>query len=134
MRQVTAPLSLGQKASVAARAWFWYVAVITGLRRHPLPRFIERLATVERPRAGRLPPARVSRGVHRSLRLGRPRCLVGALVLFRLLKEQGEDAELVIGLPVEADSEEAHAWVEIDRVDLGPPPGRSGHLELARYP
>jgi hypothetical protein len=69
------------------------------------------------------------------LRVGprRARCLVAALVLFRLLREQGEPAELVIGMPRTPNSEDAHAWVEVGDVDVGPPPGRRGHLELARY-
>ena len=29
---------------------------------------------------------------------------------------------------------DAHAWVELAGVDVGPPPGRNGHVELARYP
>jgi hypothetical protein len=135
MTDPASPLSFGQKLSVATRAWFWFVAVNMRLGRQPLPRFVRRLGGVGRPREDRVAPARLSRGVFRSLRLGplRPRCLIRALVLYRLLREQGEDAELVIGLPVTAVSEEAHAWVEIDHVDLGPPPGRSGHVELARY-
>jgi hypothetical protein len=54
-------------------------------------------------------------------------------VLFRLLRAQGDPAELVIGLPHEPRDEEAHAWVEIQRVDVGPPPGKGSHEELARF-
>jgi hypothetical protein len=59
--------------------------------------------------------------------------LFSALVLYRLLRAQGDRAELVIGLPSDARTKDAHAWVELDGVDVGPPPGRSGHLELTRY-
>jgi hypothetical protein len=64
----------------------------------------------------------------------RPRCLINALVLFRLLREQGEAAILVIGLPEVATDERAHAWVEVDGRDVGPPPGGRGYRELARLP
>ena len=40
--------------------------------------------------------------------------------------------ELVIGLPEQAKDERAHAWVELEGRDVGPPPGRAGHLEMAR--
>jgi hypothetical protein len=53
--------------------------------------------------------------------------------LFRLLHEQGDEAELVIGLPAAAATKDAHAWVEINGVDVGPPPGRGSHEVLARY-
>jgi hypothetical protein len=54
-------------------------------------------------------------------------------VLFRQLKRQGDDVELVIGLPIGAMDKEAHAWVEIDGHDVGPPPGRGMHEPLVRY-
>lgn len=128
-------LTLRQKASVALRAWYWFPLVHAGLRRQRLPLFVQRLSTVKRPRSTRLPAERVGRGVERVLRLGpkRARCLIAALVLFRLLREQGEPAELVIGMPLLPSSEDAHAWVEIAGVDVGPPPGHRGHTELARY-
>jgi Transglutaminase-like superfamily len=73
--------------------------------------------------------------VDRALHIGarRPSCLVSALILFRLLREQGDPAELVIGLPEDAGTKEAHAWVELDGRDVGPPPGRGHHVALARY-
>lgn len=40
---------------------------------------------------------------------------------------------LVIGLPEEPVDERAHAWVELEGRDVGPPPGRGNHVELARY-
>ena len=94
-----------------------------------------RLGTVSPRRVAGLSPARLRRAVERPLRIGswRPRCLLSALVLFRLLREQGQPVELVIGLPSDAVDEEAHAWVELDGVDLGPAPGRAGHEALARF-
>jgi hypothetical protein len=54
-------------------------------------------------------------------------------VLYRLLRSRGEPAELVIGLPREPKDKDAHAWVELDGRDVGPPPGKAGHEQLARY-
>jgi hypothetical protein len=130
-------LTLVQKARLASRIWIRFVLVVVDLRRQPLPVLVGRLAHAN----GRSPhdrhrPATLSRAVHRSLRFGnrRPRCLLNALVLFRLLREQGEPAELVIGLLPEAPDQRAHAWVELAGRDVGPPPGRSGHEEMARLP
>ena len=53
--------------------------------------------------------------------------------MYGMLREDGVAAELVIGLPSSPASQVAHAWVEIDGRDVGPPPGRSQHEELARY-
>ena len=112
-------LSLRAKTGLAVRIWVLLARVVVGLRREPLPALV----------------ARLSRAVDRSLRVGgrRPRCLVNALVLYRLLREQGDDAELVVGLPARPVDKDAHAWVELGGVDVGPPPGRSGHEELARF-
>lgn len=129
-----APLPLHAKAGLALRIWSLYPRVVVGLRREQLPAYIARLGNPGR-RRRRLAPARVSRAVDRSLRLGsrRPRCLVNAVVLFRLLREQGDHAELIIGLPQTAADKEAHAWIELGGVDVGPPPGRGSHEELARF-
>jgi hypothetical protein len=128
-------LSLRAKAGLALRIWTLLARVLVGLRREPLPALVARLGRAEGDRAGRLAPDRLSRAVDRSLRVGgrRPRCLVNALVLYRLLREQGDDAELVVGLPARPVDKDAHAWVELGGVDVGPPPGRSGHEELARF-
>lgn len=129
-----APIGFARKAGIAARAWFWFLAVHVWLRRRDLPGVVARLGRTTGSRHP-VPPVRLGRGVFRALRVGpvRPRCLSNALVLYRLLREQGEPAELVIGLPAEARSSDAHAWVEIDGVDVGPPPGRGAHQELARF-
>ena len=129
------PLPLPAKARLAARIWWSFIGVRVGLRREPLPSLVARLGRVERPSGRSHAPDRLSRAVDKSLRLGprRPTCLVSALVLFRLLREQGEAAELVIGLPSNATNEAAHAWVEINGADIGPPPGRGNHSDLARF-
>jgi hypothetical protein len=128
------PLSLGAKTGLALRIWSLYPRVLVGLRRQELPAYVARLGTPGGRRAP-LAPDRLSRAVDRSLRVGsrQPRCLVSALVLYRLLREQGDAAELVIGLPETPADKEAHAWVELGGVDVGPPPGRGTHEELARF-
>ena len=129
-------LPFWSKIGLWARIW-WTFATVTGVeRRHPLPQAVAELGLVA-PRAHlRLEPPRLGRIVGRVLRIGwwRPRCLFTALVLYRLLQEQGDQAELVIGMPLDSRSKDAHAWVEVDRVDVGPPPGGRGRLPLARYP
>lgn len=130
-------LSITEKARLAARVWVRFGLVTVALRRKALPALVGELAETDGSSAERsYSPATLSNAVHRSLRLGsrRPRCLVQALVLFRLLREQGEPAELLIGLPPQAANQEAHAWVELRGRDVGPPPGRHGHEVMARLP
>jgi len=120
---------------LALRIWSRYLLVRRGLRAKPLPIFAEELGRTGVGATWRSPWV-LSGAVDRSLRLGpyRTRCLFGALVLYRLLREQGDEVELVIGLPASARDHLAHAWVELDGIDLGPPPGRGDHAELARFP
>jgi hypothetical protein len=122
------------KIRLGLRVWYWFIVVRLGLRRIPLPELVERLG---RPGATsrRADPERLGRAVAGALRVGpmNPRCLFTALVLFRLLRGQGDPAELVIGLPREPKDKDAHAWVELHGMDVGPPPGRGLHEELARY-
>lgn len=129
-------LSLATKIGLVLTAWYWFLRVHLLLRTHTLPRVVERLrpaATVgEKPQ---LNPRRLGRIVGKSLRLRdkQARCLIGSLVLYRMLLEQGTPAELVIGLPADARDHLAHAWIEVDGIDVGPPPGRYGHEPIARY-
>ena len=128
-------LSAREKLRLAMRVWIRFVLVSVHVRRQPLPSLVASLATADgRLSPRRFTPATLARAVDRSLRVGRhrPRCLLNALVLFRLLREQGDHVELVIGLPEQATDERAHAWVELDGRDVGPPPGRAGHREMAR--
>ncbi len=130
-----APLTVATKARLAAVVVVDFLGVSLGLRLLKLAPLVKRLRRPPLVRIPPLSPRRLGRIVDRVLRLGpyRPRCLVLSLVLFRLLRRQGTPAELVIGLPREAESHEAHAWVEVDAEDVGPPPGRMGHEGLARY-
>jgi hypothetical protein len=128
-------LPLVTKARLAARIGGTFVLVHWRLRRAPLPLVVRSFGDGNGEGGSKLEARRLSRIVHGTLHLGplRPRCLVSALVLFRLLRAQGDPAELVIGLPREPRDKDAHAWVEIDREDVGPPPGKGSHEELARF-
>jgi hypothetical protein len=123
------------KASLVVRACTTFVIVHVMLRRHPLPVVVARLGRENRRPRYHVPARRLGKVVGRVLWTGplKPRCLFSALVLYRLLRAQGDQAEFVIGLPEETKTKDAHAWVEIDGLDVGPPPGRSGHVELTRY-
>jgi Transglutaminase-like superfamily len=133
-KPVDAPLRLAAKVRLAVRVWVAYLRVRRGLRRVPLPAFVNEFGAAPVARHGHS-PALLSLAVHRSLNVGpfRPRCLVGALVLYRLLREQGDAAELVIGLPPDPRGHAAHAWVELGGREVGPPPGKGGHAEMARF-
>jgi hypothetical protein len=129
------PVQLAKKTSLFVRIWAWFVLITLMLRIRPLPELVRRLTVtpmVPRPQTS---PRRLGYAVWRSLSVGRyrPRCLTASLILYRLLAEQGHSGEVVLGLPSEAFDKKAHAWVEIDGIDVGPPPGKHGHQELARY-
>ena len=128
-------LGLLAKVGLVLRIWAAFVQVRWATYRYPLPAAITRLGAAGRPPRYQLEPHRLGRIVARVLRFGpwKARCLWTALVLYGFLRDQGDAAELVIGLPSEPRDPVAHAWVEIDRTDVGPPPGRGRHEELARY-
>lgn len=124
------------KAVLALRIWLTYVGVRARVGRLPLPELVARLC--DRTAARRRPPlpaawlgdvvGRVLRPVARD-----DTCLHRSLVLLGLLRSQGDRAVLVIGLPPRPIDHRAHAWIELDGVDVGPPPGRGDNHELARY-
>jgi Transglutaminase-like superfamily len=128
-------LPFRQKLMLGGRVLTAYVRVRRGLRGVELPVAVARLGAVGEATRRRHPPSRLSRAVDRTLRAAPddPTCLVRSLVLFRLLREQGDEAQLVIGLPERPATHEAHAWVELDGHVVGPPPGRAGHSEMARF-
>jgi hypothetical protein len=132
--EIAAPLPVTTKLHLLGRIWWCFLQVMFRDPKEPLPEFITRFGDAGGRRANRVPPVRLRRAILRVLRIGpwRPTCLVNALVLYRLLREQGDEAQLVIGLPVEALNHEAHAWIELDGMDLGPFPGNH-HTPLARF-
>jgi hypothetical protein len=133
---ISARLSVRSKIMLCGRIWWAFVTVIGVERRHPLPQAVARLG-IASPRArAQVEPRRLGRIVGKVLRIGpwRPRCLFSSLVLYRLLREQGDNADLLIGMPLDPRSKDAHAWVEVGRIDVGPPPGGRGRRPLARYP
>lgn len=130
-----APLSAADKVRLLVRIWRCFLAVRLRSAREPLPRFVAKLGRPRRTTARRIAPRRLSKAVARALNVGpwRTTCLMNALVLYRLLREQGDPAELVIGLPNGAADHRGHAWVELEAVDLGPFLGQHDHVELARF-
>lgn len=134
-QRLPARLTSIAKAALALRIGFWFLVVHLELRRHSLPTVVARLRVAPKAHRAAIAPVRLGHIVVRVLRLGdrRPRCLINALVHYRLLAEQGMDGELVIGLPHQSPDHEAHAWIELGGSDVGPPPGRADHVALARY-
>jgi hypothetical protein len=128
-------LPVSAKLRLAVRIWRSFLIVRWEMRRHPLPELVAKLGTPLCLTQARHAPHRLSKAVHRCLRIRwlQSTCLIRSLVLYRLLREQGAPAELVIGLPVGATTHEAHAWVELNGKDWGPPPGRGTHLPMARF-
>jgi hypothetical protein len=119
-----------------ARILLAYTVVRVQVGRTALPALVDRLTPPSAtPPRRRYPAAWLGTAVNRALRyVSRdPTCLWRSLVLFRLLRAQGDPAVLVIGLPDRPVDERAHAWVELEGRDVGPPPGRGEHVELARY-
>jgi len=125
-----------RKARLAADIWVAYVYVRRNLTRRPLPDLVRELSAEGRPVPQVVNPPRLGRAVFKSLGIGdvRARCISMALVHYHLLRRSGVDAELVIGLEHEPTSKDAHAWVEVQGRDVGPPPGRGDHQEMVRYP
>jgi hypothetical protein len=137
-RRQRAPIDPGiswlTKLLLLARVWVIAVQIQLVLRRRPLPEVVLALGAPSADRHASI--ALLSRAVSRGLRVGpwQPRCLLRALVLYRLLRAQGDAAELIIGLPNRPTNEEAHAWVELAGRDVGPAPGGSGYEEFTRFP
>lgn len=127
-------MSLIDKVMLLGRIWRTAAQVQVALWRHPLPDVAVALRAPEN--GVRTPTALLSHAVSRGLRIGpwRPRCLLRSLVLYRLLRAQGEEAQLIIGLRDQPTSSDAHAWVELAGRDVGPVPGGTGYQELTRYP
>lgn len=130
-----AHLSLATRAGLAVLVLHDLLVVTVGLRRRRLPDLVQALRGRAFLRIRPFEPRRLGKIVYRVLSPGTytPRCLVTSLVLLRMLRRQGTAADVVIGLPPEPATHETHAWVEVDGREVGPPPGRLGHREMARF-
>lgn len=132
-----APVSPASRVRLALRIFRAYLVVQVGLRlrRRPLPELVHNLAAGASVARDVHPPRRVSWATYRLLKLGpyRPRCLIGSLVVFRVLHEQRSPALLAIGLPEAGEDITAHAWIEVENRDVGPPPGRGDHEVMVRF-
>jgi hypothetical protein len=130
----TGDTSVVKKAGLLLQVWWTAAEVWLALRRRPLHE-VARVG-LGRPRSEGIAARTLARAVSRGLRIGawQPRCLIRSLVLYSMLRAQGQPAELVIGLPHHPTSPDAHAWVELGGRDVGPPPGGRGYRELDRYP
>lgn len=115
--------------------WRHLLTVQWLLRRQPLSEIVSRLSRADGPPQRGRNAIDMGRAIGKSTAVGpfRPRCLPIALVHYRMLVEQGRRPLLVIGIPEAAENHDAHAWVELDGFDVGPPPGRQGRAVLARY-
>ena len=124
------------KFVLVAQVWWTFLWLLVQVQRRPLPQVVQRLDEPPRILRASKEPRRLSLMSFRALRFGpyRPRCLYRALVLFRLLRIQGDRPVVVIGLPEGGSGTIAHAWVELDGRDIGPPPGRAGNIPLVAYP
>ena len=78
------------KVKLILRIAVSWARVGVGLRRRPLPELVAALGN-PRTTVPALQPRRLSRIVDRVMRIGsfQPRCIIRALVLYRLLREQG---------------------------------------------
>jgi hypothetical protein len=123
------------RISLAIQIWFWYGRVRLRLQRSTLPEMVAWLATTRGSGVPAVEPRRLGRIVDRILppRLSGATCLTRSLILYRLLHLQGRRPQLVVGLPHHPKDHEAHAWIELDGTDVGPPPGGRRFTPLARY-
>ena len=118
MRRLTsrAPLPLSRRVTLAVRIVACYAQVRRRLAKEPLPALAASFGDVPVRSGEPIPARQLGWAIDRTLRIGsrRPRCIFNALVLYRLLREQGDEAVLVVGLPEAAINKDAHAWVELN--------------------
>ena len=123
MRRITsqARLPLARRVTLAVRIVACYAQVRRRLSREPLPALAASFGAVPVRSGEPIPARQLGWAIDRTLRIGsrRPRCIFNALVLYRLLREQGDPAVLVVGLPRAAINKDAHAWVELDGIGRG---------------
>lgn len=126
--------SVGAKLLWAIQVYWTWAVVLVQIRRTPLPDLIGEMR-VPRRSSPAWTPRRTVANVARLLRFRnrRARCLISSIVGLRMLSMAGYETDVVIGLPNDAADHGAHAWLEVGGRDIGPPPGRGDHVEIARY-
>jgi hypothetical protein len=117
-----APLPMTRRVTLAVRIVACYAQVRRRLAREPLPALAASFGDVPVRSGEPIPARQLGWAIDRTLRIGsrRPRCIFNPAVL-------------VVGLPQAAITKDAHAWVELNGMDVGPPPGRAGHEPMARF-
>ena len=110
------------------KAWWTLLGFWVALRSRPFRRVAEIANTdlpAARDRAAPLAAARErtawcvgAAANHHVLTMG---CLERSLTLQRLLRRQGVEASLQIGVQKQKDSFEAHAWIEVDGEPIAEP-------------
>ena len=126
---------VAERAALVAEAWTTYRKVRRLLPHGDVGGIVASLTSLPPAHAARdVDPQWLGRMIWRRLPQAQAVCIDRALVQMAMLHRRGVSSRLVIGLPKVATSKEAHAWVEVDGVDVGPPPGGRGHTALARYP
>jgi hypothetical protein len=107
------------------RAWTWLLFADLALFLLPVPRAAALLRLFPGRRKTGIPPERLARLVESAGRhhYRRMTCLTRSVALQALLRRQGVEAELRIGVRREDGRLHAHAWVEHAGVPLGEPEG-----------
>jgi hypothetical protein len=115
----------GRELGSLIRAWTYLLVADAALRFAAFPRVERLLAFLSggRRRQAALPASRLATLVTAAARhhLRPMTCLPRALALQALLRRNGIQADLRIGVRREAGSLQAHAWVENDGSPLGEP-------------
>jgi hypothetical protein len=127
-------LSLVSKISLGIRIWIMAGIAWWRMKGIPLPDLVVSWSSTT-PISDTRRPQDLSRIVDRVLTVGgwQPRCIVRAMVLYRLLSRRGHEPALVIGMSKEPQSKNTHAWVELAGRDLGPRPGKGQLTGLATF-
>jgi Transglutaminase-like superfamily len=123
---------LGRRAQLwlAVRLGAWLTVLPIRLRRHSLPKLLQRL-TPRRPRVERSSPRERDAVVRLVMRLCRWRCFRGrlfprlcvrqSLALYYVLAWIGEPVVLHVGVSKKGDTLRGHSWVTVEGVPLGEP-------------
>ena len=128
-------MTLLTKLVLAAEFWWTLAGVLVWLRRLPLPELVQHLNKVSRVRRRHDDPVRLGQLAAAALRLPgwQARCLLRCLVAYRVIRRQGGEPVLQIGIRPDAVDHETHSWLELDGRDVGPPPGKGNHEVLVTY-